>query len=72
MLADEPTGNLDKETGIRVLELLLNLTRNTHKTLIIATHNPEIAQRADQVLRVQDGHLTRVIVHPDTKEEVAA
>lgn len=72
VLADEPTGNLDKETGMRVLQLLLSLTRNTHKTLIVATHNLEIAQLADRVLRVQDGQLTQVILHPDTFEEVAA
>lgn len=70
ILADEPTGNLDEETGQRVLQILLDLTRNTGKTLIMATHNPEIAQLADRVLRVQDGHLTRVIVHPDALEEV--
>ncbi|MBD2158908.1 ABC transporter ATP-binding protein [Leptolyngbya sp. FACHB-16] len=72
ILADEPTGNLDEETGERVLELLLNLTRTTGKTLIMATHNPEIARRADRVLRVQDGHLIPVIVHPDLAEEVVA
>lgn len=72
VLADEPTGNLDRETGMRVLQLLLSLTRNTHKTLIVATHNLEIAQLADRVLRVQDGQLTQVILHPDTFEEVAA
>lgn len=61
ILADEPTGNLDEETGERVLELLLNLSREAGKTLIMATHNPTIAQRADRVLRVQDGHLTPVL-----------
>lgn len=70
ILADEPTGNLDEETGQRVLQLLLDLARNTGKTLIMATHNPEIARLADRVLRVQDGQLTRVIVHPDALEEV--
>jgi len=72
ILADEPTGNLDEETGQRVLELLLNLTRSTRKTLIMATHNPDIARHADRVLRVQDGQLVRVIVHPDAIEEVVA
>jgi putative ABC transport system ATP-binding protein len=72
ILADEPTGNLDEETGQRVLHLLLDLTRTNHKTLIMATHNPEIARLADRVLRVQEGHLTRVIVHPDALEEVVA
>ncbi|MEO0374948.1 MAG: ABC transporter ATP-binding protein [Cyanobacteria bacterium P01_A01_bin.17] len=58
VLADEPTGNLDEETGETVLELLLELTRAAHKTLIMATHNPDIAQRADRVLRMHDGQLT--------------
>ena len=57
VLADEPTGNLDEETGGRVLELLLDLTRDAGKTLIMATHNPEIARLADRVLRVHDGQL---------------
>lgn len=57
ILADEPTGNLDEDTGKTVLELLLDLTRNAHKTLIMATHNPEIATYADRVLRVHEGHL---------------
>jgi putative ABC transport system ATP-binding protein len=72
ILADEPTGNLDEETGERVLHLLLDLTRDCKKTLIMATHNPDIARLADRVLRVQDGYLTRVIVHPETLEEVVA
>jgi putative ABC transport system ATP-binding protein len=57
VLADEPTGNLDEETGERVLALLLELTRTAGKTLIMATHNPEIAPLADRVLRIHDGRL---------------
>lgn len=57
VLADEPTGNLDEETGKIVLELLLELTRSAQKTLIMATHNPDIAKLADRVVRMQDGHL---------------
>jgi putative ABC transport system ATP-binding protein len=72
ILADEPTGNLDEETGERVLELLLNLTRTTRKTLIMATHNPEIARHADRVLRVQDGHLIPVMGHSTAVEEGVA
>lgn len=55
VLADEPTGNLDEETGQRVLQLLLDLTRNAGKTLIMATHSPEIVPLADRVARIQDG-----------------
>ncbi len=59
VLADEPTGNLDEATGERVLDLLLELTRDAGKTLIMATHNPEIAPLADRVLHLQDGKLTQ-------------
>ena len=57
VLADEPTGNLDENTGEQVLDLLLSLTRRRGKTLIMATHNPEIARKADRVVRVHDGQL---------------
>ena len=57
VLADEPTGNLDDETGERVLALLLELTRDAGRTLIMATHNPDIAPRADRVLQLHDGRL---------------
>src|SRR5690606_14165761 len=57
VLADEPTGNLDEETGERVLALLLELTRERGKTLVMATHNPEIIPFADRVARIHDGKL---------------
>ena len=60
ILADEPTGNLDEDTGEKVLDLLLDLTRNANKTLVMATHNPAIARYADRVLRVHEGRLDDV------------
>ncbi len=57
VLADEPTGNLDEETGRRILALLLELTRDAGKTLVMATHNPEIAPLADRICRIRDGRL---------------
>jgi putative ABC transport system ATP-binding protein len=57
VLADEPTGNLDDVTGDRVLGLLLELTRDAGRTLIMATHNPGIADLADRVLQLHDGAL---------------
>ncbi len=57
ILADEPTGNLDEHTGDQVLQLLIALTRQQGRTLIMATHNGAIAEQADRVLRVQEGHL---------------
>lgn len=58
VLADEPTGNLDEDTGRRVMQLLLDLTRRAGKTLIIATHSPEIVPLADRVARIQEGKMT--------------
>ncbi len=57
VLADEPTGNLDEDTGRSVLQLLLELTRDAGKTLVMATHNPEIVPLADRVARIHDGKL---------------
>jgi putative ABC transport system ATP-binding protein len=57
VLADEPTGNLDEDTGEKVLQLLLELTRDAGKTLVMATHNPEIVPLADRVGRILEGQL---------------
>ena len=57
VLADEPTGNLDEETGERVLQLLIDLTRGAGKTLIMATHSPEVVPYADRVFEVHNGKL---------------
>jgi len=57
VLADEPTGNLDGKTGENVLALLLELTRDVGKTLVMATHNPAIVPLADRVCRVHGGAL---------------
>ncbi|RME55137.1 MAG: ABC transporter ATP-binding protein, partial [Caldilineae bacterium] len=60
LLADEPTGNLDEDTGDSVLALLLELTRDAGKTLIMATHDPTIARHADAVLHLEHGKLVAV------------
>lgn len=57
VFADEPTGNLDEDTGAQVLQLLLRLTCGAGKTLIMATHSPEIGHSADRVCRIHDGRL---------------
>ncbi len=57
LLADEPTGNLDEDTGRTIIQLLLELTRQANKTLIMATHNPEIIPLADKVYRIKHGEL---------------
>jgi putative ABC transport system ATP-binding protein len=68
VLADEPTGNLDEETGASVLTLLLELTRNAGKTLVIATHNPEIIPLADRVCRIHEGKLIITMNAPITQD----
>lgn len=57
ILADEPTGNLDEETGDRVIDLLEELARQAGKTLILVTHSHRIAARADRVLAMEHGLL---------------
>lgn len=57
ILADEPTGNLDSATGRSILDLLAALPKSDGVTLILATHEPEAASRADRVLHLKDGRL---------------
>ena len=57
IIADEPTGNLDKKTGEEVLELLTTCAAKFGQTLIIVTHDPEIARKADVVICIEDGKI---------------
>lgn len=57
ILADEPTGNLDREAGEQVVELLATLVRSGGTTLLVATHSHEVASRADRILHIRDGAL---------------
>jgi lipoprotein-releasing system ATP-binding protein len=58
LLADEPTGSLDHRTAQRVIELLERLHRDHRLTSVLATHNPDVARRAQRILRLANGKLT--------------
>lgn len=57
LLADEPTGNLDSQNGQNVAGLLKMTTKLFHRTLVMITHNPELAQLADRVVKMKDGRI---------------
>ena len=58
ILADEPTGNLDSESGDRVLELFRSLARSEGRALVIVTHDVRVRTIADRVVTIRDGRLT--------------
>lgn len=57
LLCDEPTGNLDKSTTKEVIELLKHTSESFHQTIIMITHDEEVAKSADRIVRIEDGHL---------------
>lgn len=63
LLCDEPTGALDSETGCMILEQLWKLCREDKKTVLIVTHNANIAKAADKVIRVRNGEVTGVEIN---------
>jgi putative ABC transport system ATP-binding protein len=66
LLADEPTGNLDSETGAEIIDLLLSLSAEGRRTVVVVTHDVDIATRAGRVLRMSDGRLSQ-----DARQEAA-
>ena len=60
LLADEPTGNLDSATGHTVIELLLGIHRSRGTTLVLVTHDPELAAVADTAIALKDGHVAKI------------
>ena len=61
VLADEPTGALDQTSGAEVAQLLVDLNRESGVTLIVVTHNPELAARMGRRIELKSGHLVEVL-----------
>jgi len=57
VLADEPSGNLDEENGLKLHRLLVDLAKKRGLTFLIATHNPDLTRRGDRVMKLGDGKL---------------
>ena len=57
VMADEPTGNLDSKAGKEIMELLLKINKEQGVTLIIVTHDPEIAKQTQRVIMIRDGQV---------------
>ena len=61
LLADEPTGNLDSQTGRQIIELLLEVNRSRQTTIVLVTHDPELAALADVTVALRDGRVARLV-----------
>lgn len=59
ILADEPTGNLDTKTGNEVFNLLKMLSNKYDRTIVMVTHNPELAEKTDRIIHLKDGEIER-------------
>ena len=68
LLADEPTGNLDSETGTKILDLLVELNRELNITMLIVTHDVEVSKRCTRVLEMRDGEIIKDTLN-NTEEE---
>lgn len=68
LLADEPTGNLDFETGIKVLKVLSDLTKSGHITVLMVTHNSALAPIANRVVRMRSGEIVDIEVNPTPQD----
>jgi putative ABC transport system ATP-binding protein len=69
LLADEPTGNLDSATGHTIVELLLAINRTRGTTLILVTHDPELAAVADTTIALRDGHVVNTTTRAPARAE---
>jgi len=72
VLADEPTGNLDRESAHQVMELLAEINAESGTTFLISTHDPEIAKRCQRKITIIDGKVDSIETNPTVKQDLAA
>jgi putative ABC transport system ATP-binding protein len=72
MFADEPTGNLDSQTGAEILELLRHSVESYHQTTVMVTHDPTAAAIADRILFLADGQVVKTLSRSDSRTVLAA
>lgn len=70
LFADEPTGNLDTATTLEVMDIITNIAREYNQTLIIVTHDPEIAVYAHKIVTMRDGNIQKVELKEGNRKEV--
>ena len=70
LFADEPTGNLDTATTLEVMDIITGIAKEYKQTLIIVTHDPEIAIYADKVVTMRDGNIEKIELKSNSREEV--
>jgi putative ABC transport system ATP-binding protein len=63
ILADEPTGNLDTKTGQEIFSMLQHLCRDLKRTIIMVTHNTELAEKTDRSIYLRDGMIEREVIN---------
>ena len=72
LLCDEPTGALDSKTGKKIIKLLMDVNKNKDKFVVVVTHNANIAEVADRVVKISDGRVISDVLqtHPKSIDEI--
>lgn len=70
VFADEPTGNLDTKTTAEVMTIILSLAEKNNQTLVLVTHNPDIAQYANKIVHIIDGDIEKIVINENPAKPV--